>query len=78
MNNVAPIQWNKKNKALLFSFDAMIKNAPDIKRIGLSPQTFSVLHSTLSKKDQEIYKDEIPYKGIIVYKIDLEKMKNET
>jgi len=74
MNDHNPIRWDKKNKALLASFDSMIKNAPDIKRIGLSPQTFNMLHSTLDKKSQAFYKDEIPYRGITIYKIDINKL----
>jgi hypothetical protein len=67
-DNFTPIRRTKLNDALVHNLEQLIREG--VKRIGLKPSQFQLLHDSLGETLKPHCSKEIPFEGAIIYKLE--------
>jgi hypothetical protein len=67
-DNFTPIRRTKLNDALVHNLEQLIREG--VKRIGLKPSQFQLLHDSICDALKVHHKTEIPFEGAIIYKLE--------
>jgi hypothetical protein len=67
-DNFTPIRRTKANDALVHNLQQLIREG--VKRIGIKPSQFQLLHDSVGDRLKAQYAKEIPFDGAIIYKLE--------